>query len=170
MDDAPNFDPEERAGRDKQQSRVVPYVTDDSHDLKDDIFWRASHLSLGRETMLTLPVAVKKHRPNYVLMLGDSPQPELIKTSLFEHKPKVLTFASLATPQRLAAVLQIPQDQIIDLEVGILREDAGAELIDDDIVFGRRAADELEPFVPFGLLIQESFSELLFPGQTRRSD
>ncbi|MDR6116009.1 MULTISPECIES: hypothetical protein [unclassified Sphingomonas] len=171
MDAAPSFDPEEAVGRDERQSRLIPYhATDNDIDLADDSFWQASHLSLGRREMPTFEAAVKQYRPSYVIMLGDPPQPDLIRISVMEHGAKVLAFGSLVQPGQLAERLGLPQHRIVDLEVNVIRTDAEDEDYREGSATERRAEDELEPFIPFGLLIQESLDNLLFSEEIRRGD
>lgn len=167
MDAAPSFDPEEADRRGERQSRLIPYrATDHDADPADDVFWQASHLALGRHGMPSLATAIQRYRPRYVIMLGDSPQSDALRLNVLELDATVLTFSSLAEPGQLAAALGLPTDRIVDLEVNILRK-VEDHVPRDGVELEHQAEAGLEPFIPFGLLIQESLSDLLFPEEIR---
>ena len=167
VDAAPSFDPEETDRRGERQSRLLPYrATDNDADPGDDPFWHASHLSLGRYGMPSLATAIKQYRPQYVIMLGDSPQPDALRLNVLEQDATVLTFGSLAQPGQLTAALGLPADRIVDLEVNIIRK-VEDDVLRDGVELEHQAEAELEPFIPFGLLIQESLSDFLLPEEIR---
>jgi hypothetical protein len=75
---------------------------------------------------------------------------------------RFLTFRSLTSPERVASGLHIPTSRVVDLEAKL-----PPYIEDSDVPDGTEFADErrrdadLEPFVPFGLLIQDYFDDLL---------
>jgi len=113
IDTAPTFDPETSIEGGSRSGLVAYYPPQGAPSEEDFVFYRASHLSLGRQAPLTFAAALQQHPPSHLeerLDLGSEDD----DTSRFR-------------------------------ELGVQRE----------------AESELEPYVPFGLLVQRYFDNML---------
>jgi hypothetical protein len=156
-DTAPGFDPEGRA-EGGTRSGLLPYLPP-GEALSDEsrLFFASSHLALGGQGPMSLADAVGSHPPTDIVVLGWTSDFSLPRGALGDRAPRVVTFGSLASAASVASALDIAVSGVTDLER------SAASSIEADLPGGSEAEDEagLEPFVPFGLLIQDYFNDLI---------
>lgn len=172
VDTAPSFDPESSDSAGATRSRIVPYrlvsedvgVTDGTAG-REATFWRGSHLSLAREAPISLTTAMTVAPPTHLVVLGLPKAAAEVGAALRDRSVSVLCFGSLVGASEVAESLGIPFSNVDDLERRLPREEIAKEEASES--FRQRAAEEtLEPYVPYGLLLQDALDEFL-PGDER---
>jgi hypothetical protein len=149
-DTAPSFDPE-RAGKEGSQSGLILYrLSSFSSDERSRPFRDGSHLSLTERLPITLSQAVDKYPPTDVIVLS---LPKDIP-SLQGSDIRFFVFGSLLALSDVRATLAIPAERMEDLELKL-------SPIEDKLSTARPEEEGLEPYIPFGLLIQDVFREIL---------
>ena len=163
VDTAPSFDPEGERAAETTLSGLVPYLPPGAKwSDQGASFFRSSHLALERESPLAFADAIEKHPPTDIVVLAWSDDFSKPIVSHGAARANVVTFGSLRSRERIASALNIPLSQIIDLELKL------SSIVDDsDVPDGSEFAEErgrdaeLEPFIPFSLLIQDYFDDIL---------
>jgi hypothetical protein len=155
VDTAPSFDPESRA---EPQLHLRLYTAPGQADWEPgNAFWRGSYLSLAGIAPVPLPEALRGCQKIFAVVLGKPPRAATLRRMLRASDLDVVTFGSLADPEGTAQWIGADTRRIVDLEQLLppLPTDETAavpELAPEEI---------LEPYVPFGLLLQYRFDELL---------
>lgn len=165
-DTAPAFDPEAADPSGRTRSRLVPYLAPGEPGPEPDSpFWRASHLSLGGVTAVPFEAAMRQARPTHVIVLGPPRRPATFRRFLRGTASSVLTFGSLVSPTEATTFLGVPANNVLDLEaegpVGVDVE----ETLSPEVPAERSSEVDLEPYVPFGLLLQNRLDEFLDHGE-----
>jgi hypothetical protein len=167
LDGAPAFDPERPANPESAATVIVPYAVDEgAQSLIESAFWASSHLSLHFERPVELHGYLKENRVDHIIALG-FPQKALglndtLRYSIKEHAPQIFVFGRILSPGVAADVLGRGVDGVIDLTARYEWEspprDSDAFKETDSLL---EWESHLEPYIPFGLLIQRAiFSEL----------
>jgi hypothetical protein len=151
-DTAPSFDPEGDTW-DGSRSSLIPYrPTEMSSDEWTEPFRAGSHLSLTRARPFSFVEALDKYPPQDIIVLS-------IPENIAPLRPaaayaRFFVFGSLLSRARVAAALDIPAERVEDLEQRL-------RPLEDVLGMRRPEEERLEPFIPFGLLIQDVFDEML---------
>lgn len=160
-DTAPSFDPES-APKESSRSGLIPYRPSEmSSDERSNLFREGSHLSLTRRTSLTLAQAVNEYPLQDVIVLSLPKDIAPLRAAPGYDKARFLVFGSLLSRERAIAALNVSPERVEDLE-GRLHP------VEDKFSTWRGDEEALEPFVPFGLLIQDVFEEMLPDVDDRR--
>jgi hypothetical protein len=150
LDASPSFDPETHALR---QNALVPYLSDSQQMGETSrAFWNSSFLSLSREPPRSFS-AVLDGRIDATLALG-LPQFDLLRGAL--RRSKVLFFPELIARDAFAREVGGQLGTLIDLSANYVRDTLRRDQAE---VSEREREDSLEPFVPFGLLLQRWLDE-----------
>jgi hypothetical protein len=171
-DTAPSFDPEGDGRIPSSRSGLVPYLPPGVEwSEQDEPLFRSSHLSLEqRDRPMPFDTAIGQYPPTWVVVLACTDEFSPFRAALRESSASFVTFGSLMPPERIATEFGIPIEQVTDLEQRL-----PSFVEKSDIPDGSEFADEigrdagLEPFVPFGLLIQDYFADLLPDDEPRPS-
>lgn len=164
LDTAPSFDPEREAGSGEARSWLVPYVPPgEAAREMENIFWRSSYLSLGgRPPPGSLKQTLGKVSAIQIVILGAPRRADAVRKVLRSRELKVLTFGSLLGPLEAARVVGVEPSHVIDLEERLPSsgedEDLGRF---PELATERSPEDNLERYIPFGLLLQHHFDALL---------
>lgn len=157
VDTAPSFDAES-AAEEGTQSSLIPYRPQGALNERSRQFLAASHLSLSGRSPLSFEAAIKQHPPTEVIvlspMLSRKDEVAVLREAPGFKNARLLMFGSLTSRDQVAAVMERDSERVEDLEHRIRPIDGEA----------RRPSEEeakLEPFIPFGLLIQDAFGEIL---------
>jgi hypothetical protein len=165
FDTAPSFDPEGDAGTRTEASRsgLVPYLPPDTEWSAASVpFFESSHLALDRDAPMPFAQAIEQYPPAYVVVLAWTEDFSQLRDALRGTKAEFFTFGSLTSPQRIASSFDIPISQVEDLELRLAPIAEGTDIPDSSEFADERGRDaDLEPFIPFGLLIQDSFNDFL---------
>ena len=163
IDTAPSFDPEGGGSRAETSSRIIPYLVAPDDFIKDEaIFWRATHLSLGRGAPLPLGEVLETWRPTHVVLLGlPEDTSELVRAIGGRDDVAVLVFSGLMGREDAALRLDLSIDRVIDLEARLAKFDDDGERTAPSSSLEEAAEAELEPYVPYGLLLQEALADFL---------
>jgi hypothetical protein len=165
FDTAPSFDPEGGAGTRTEASRsgLVPYLPPDTEWSAASVpFFESSHLALDRDAPMPFAEAIKQYPPTYVIVLAWTEGFSQLGDALSGTSPAFFTFGKLAPPERVASGLNIPISQVEDLELRLPPIVEGSDIPESSEFAGEREGDVgLEPFIPFGLLIQDALDDLL---------
>lgn len=165
LDLAPSFDPEGRSSEPKAFGTiVVPYLLpgEAEAEVEDNPFWQASYLSLTVGARRTFADTVRDFPITHVVALGKPSHPASFRHAVRGRNVEVLVFQSLLGPEVAARVLGVPRDQVIDLEAKLTPLSA-----EDAFISTREGAAErthekdLEPYVPFSVLLQVAFDKWL---------
>ena len=164
LDLAPIFDPEAPPGEGPSPRGVVLYVPpgDEASAREGDPFWQASHLSLAEGGHLSLADAVRAHPPTHVVALGTPQRPAAFRQALRGRRLKVLVFRSLYAREQAVEALGVASDGALDLEETLpepLPEPTVQRTLEASVE--RSQEVDLEPFVPFGVLLQSFFDDWL---------
>ena len=153
-DTAPSFDPESATERaEGSRSCLVPYwPAETSSDEWSRPFLDSSHLSLAGRTPVSLADALGKHPPQDLIVLS-LPNNIAAMRRVFGHA-RVFVFGSLVSRAQVASVLDVQPDRVVDLEQTL-------RSIEDTSGARRSEVEGLEPFIPFGLLIQDVYDDIL---------
>lgn len=165
FDTGPSFDPEVEASGPETRSRIVPYSLPgaETPGLRSP-YWRASAMSLTRRAALPLQMAVKEYRPDVLLVLGLPADTSELLGGMDLTRMKVLTFGVLLSSGEVAEVLDVSLEQVRDLQLRLPeRAEPEVERMSESAL-ERSAEVELEPYVPYGLLLQDALEEFL-PGE-----
>jgi hypothetical protein len=170
LDTSPSFDPEAGEGPRETRGRLVPYLPPGDEDSfkADDVFWRAAHLSLGGPEPKRLSEILNGLDENatiHVVMLGSPRSPAILRKALRRKEVRVTTFGSLLSRSQAARAIGVKEEVVVNLEDDL-------SVVDDDVDSERfaewateRASEEqLERYLPFGLLLQHKFGEM-FDGE-----
>lgn len=172
VDTAPSFDPEGGSSTGTTRSRIVPYrlvsedagLTDGTAS-REAAFWRGSHLSLSQEAPVSLEAAMDAAPPTHLVVLGLPKATAAVRTALKDRSVSVVCFGSLVSRSKVAERLGVRFDNIEDLE----RRLPPAETAKEEASVSVRERDDeetLEPYIPYGLLLQDALDEFL-PGDER---
>jgi hypothetical protein len=167
VDTAPSFDPEGASSTEATQSRIVPYRLKSEDDGlaegpsgREASFWRVSHLSLAREAPVSLMAAMAAAPPTHLVVLGLPKDAGEVRAALKKRSVIVVCFGSLVSRSEVAESLGIGFGNVDDLELKLPSEETAKE--DASESFREREAEEtLEPYVPYGLLLQDALDEFL---------
>lgn len=162
VDTAPTFDPEGGLRREAPRSGFIPYLPPGAEWSEDGIvFFRSSHLFLERDAPMSFEAALRQHPPTDVVVLAWTEDFAQLR-DLLRNVQRVVTFGSLTPPERIASGLGIQFSQVIDLEHRLIPFDEATEIPRGSEFADERGRDaDLEPYIPFGLLIQDYFDTML---------
>jgi hypothetical protein len=170
IDTAPSFDPEAEASiGGGLRSGLVPYYPPQAASSEEDsVFYRASHLSLGRAAPLAFAAALQQHPPTHVLVLSAVKEFGALRSFLQTHDASILSFESLTPTAEVAGDLNVDLFRVTNLEERLVlpSEDEDTSRF-RELGVEREAELELEPYVAFGLLVQSYFDNIL-PDDDRR--
>jgi hypothetical protein len=166
VDTAPTFDPEGDRKEATSRSGLVPYLLPGAETSDQGAsFFRSSHLALGRAAPLPFADVISKHPPTDIVVLAWIKG--FAQSLNVQAHVNLVTFGSLAPSTRVASALNVPPSRVIDLELRLPRIVEDKDLPDSREFADERGRDtELEPFIPFGLLIQDYFDNLLPDDET----
>ncbi|MFZ5685715.1 MAG: hypothetical protein ACOY9C_13865 [Pseudomonadota bacterium] len=170
VDTAPSFDPEGGLPAASTRSRIVPYtlaaedvaVDSDEAREREAAFWNGTHLSLGREGAESLTSAMADAPPTHLVVLGLPQAAADVAAAVEDRVVKIFCFGSLVSRWEIAEGLGVPLDWIEDLEGRLPSREAGSEEA-SSFARERDAEEPLEPYVPYGLLLQDALGDFL-PG------
>jgi hypothetical protein len=167
IDTAPSFDPESRA---EPQLQLRLYTMPGQVDWQsEDIFWRGSYLSLNGIAPVSLSEALSGCEKVFTVVLGKPFRAATMRRMLRARDLDVVTFGSLADPDETARWIGADTERIADLEQllpPLPTDETGETLAAPELA----AEEMLEPYVPFGLLLQYKFDELLSDETERPAD
>ena len=163
LDAAPGFDPEDRRGVALPPRGIVPYLLPGHYapDPAGDLFWQASFVSLTGGGRKSFEAALLDHLPTHVLVLGAPLRPPAFRRALRGLTLKVLHFGSMIEKDEVATMLGVTRDSIIDLEKRDQPTVEGDADLAPETISERSREERLEPFIPFGVLLQVFFDEWL---------
>jgi hypothetical protein len=169
VDTAPSFDPESGGSAAATRSRIIPYAMasedaglTDSAAEREATFWRSSHLSLVRETAVPLMAAMNAAPPTHLVVLGLPTAAAEAAAALMDRSVNVFCFGSLVSRGEVAEALGLRLGNVEDLERRLPSEETALEKSSAS-ERERDVEDSLEPYVPYGLLLQDALDEFL-PG------
>ena len=170
VDTAPSFDPEGGFSAATTRSRIVPYTlaTEDTAADSDEAgereaaFWHNTHLSLGRERPESLTSAIAEAPPTHLVVLGLPQSAAKVAAAIKDRVVKIFCFGSLVSRWEIAEGLGVPLARIEDLEGRLPAGEAASEEA-SSFARERDAEETLEPYVPYGLLLQDALDDFL-PG------
>lgn len=165
LDTASSFDPERTEGPGGTRTRLVPYlppgeIQADVDTDTDGVFWRASHLSLaGFERPQSLEQALGAFPNIHVVMLGSPRRPATVRKALRGRELlNVFTFGSLLSQFETAKIVGVEQSRVVNLENNMPEISEGDDPAESSEFATERSSEEqLERYVPFGLLLQKAF-------------
>lgn len=165
IDSAPSFDPESGT-TESSRSGLVPYIPLGSTlSEQSTVFFSSSHLALERAVPMPFERVIQDYPPTDVVVL--TWPKKYAGQGSFQNlqNARFLVFGSLTSPQQIVADLSIPLEKVEDLERRLTSESGeireGAEFADE-----REREAGLEPFIPFGLLIQDALDDILPDDET----
>lgn len=170
IDTAPSFDPEGGGSAAATRSRIIPYsLTAEDAGLmegasdREIAFWRSSHLSLARGAPVHLGAAMGAAPPTHFVVLGLPKAAAEVAAALKGRPASVFCFGSLVSRGEVVETLGVSFGDVEDLERRLLPEKVPSE---DYSSPEREREESLEPYVPYGLLLQDALDEFL-PGDER---
>jgi len=167
-DTGPSFDAESGATREGQEPGIIPYLLPGREGTEQtSLFSASTHLSPGSPGPMPFADALKSHSPTHIVMLAWTDDSTPVRAALRGTTASLVTFGSLMSPARVADLLEIDEGSVTDLELRL--GPLPARDAPDSSEFASEGAyeAELEPFIPFGLLIQDYFGDLLSADETR---
>ena len=157
VDTAPSFDAE-GAPKEGTQSSLVPYRPMGTLDEASQQFLAASHLPLSGRSPMSFEAAVKQYPPTDIIVLSPemSQKDELavLRGAPGFKNVRLLMFGSLTSRDQVANAMERGWESVENLEERLVP--LGDEARRLGIEEGK-----LEPFIPFGLLIQDVFDDIL---------
>ena len=165
LDAAPAFDPEGSEGKDVPRSIVVPYAAGDSAKyFVESVFWRSSHLSLNLGAPTDIRSYLDESRLDHVIALGlpnsGSGIADTVRLAIKQHSPSIYVFGQLSTSVDTALALRTDPHRVIDLSAkyGESLSLPSKEARETESMLEWES--DLEPYVPFGLLIQRAILDM----------
>lgn len=165
-DSASSFDPEIREPRDARSVEILPYRTDgDGLSDHSEVFWRTSQFRSMADGPTDLKSLVERVPPQLVIALGLPKDASLLRdlSSRFERsETAVMSFGPLLSADSTKDTVGFFHAPIHDLWADYLREGAAHEedrgqQSDLELSWEER----LEPFIPFGLILQHQLQRWL---------
>jgi hypothetical protein len=150
LDSSPAFNPESREER--QPGQLVPYFPDfQEMREKSRSFWQSSYLSLQYPSPLSPGVAMEQS-VDAVITLG-VPNLETPISAILERGRPILYFSALSRPNAFISTVGMRNLELLDLSADF-SQDEHFEETSDSLIRELSWERGLEPFVPFGLLLQ----------------
>jgi hypothetical protein len=158
---APSIDPQDLGAG---PSGLLPYYPPSAVPSAQDLtLYRATHMTFGRgDAPLPFAVALKRFPPTHVLVLSSPKEFHELGGWLRAGETPILTFGSLARIEEVADALSVPSSRVANLEQTFVlppEDDDTAEF--PELGLERQWEAELEPYIPFGLLVQKYFEAML---------
>jgi hypothetical protein len=162
VDTAPSFDPESGA-TETTRSGLIPYIPlGAALSEESTAFFRSSHLTLEVAAPTPFEQAIREHPPTDVVVLSWTKELARLRDVPGYGEARFLVFGSLTSPERIFSDLAIPSSRVEDLERRLPLITEGSDIPEGTEFTDERERDAgLEPFIPFGLLIQDALDEIL---------
>lgn len=169
-DTGPSFDPE-GAATESSRSSLVPYLPSESTlSEQSALFLASSHLSLSERAPMTFAEAIREYPPKDVIVLSLTKDLDALRDTPNYGHAQFLVFGSLTPRDLVASVLGLPSSRVEDLELRLRPLDGGDIPEGAEFAYDRSRDEGVWSFVPFGVLVQDAFKEILPDESSSRRD
>ena len=162
LDNAPAFDPERSDKPDGAATVIVPYAVGDSPaSFVESAFWASSHLSLIFPQPVDIRGYLDGNPVDHIIALGFPGRglrlTDTLRFTVERHKPQIFVFGRIMSRGGAAEELRADPGRVIDLSERYEWDSPPrASEANKETASLLEWESHLEPYVPFGLLIQRA--------------